>query len=74
MLETEKLYGIDLSKLTCNVSGKASITDYATLLGATTAKGMVLAIFDVERHQPTLHYESLSALTAIVKATTDFLD
>ena len=74
LLETEKLYGIDLSKLTCNVSGKASITDYATLLGATTAKGMVLAIFDVERHQPTLHYESLSALTAIVKATTDFLD
>ena len=72
--QTPKYYGIDLSRLTSNTSGKTDITDYAVLVGETTAKHMVLAIFDVEKHQPTLHYESLSALTAIVKATTDFLD
>ena len=72
--QTPKYYGIDLSRLTCNASGKTDITEFAVLAGETTAKHMVLAIFDVEKHQPTLHYESLSALTAIVKATTDFLD
>lgn len=71
--EMPKKYGVDLSKLVFT-EGKQSITDFAVIEGQTDATGIVFAMFNVDKFQPTLCYEGISVLTKMVRATTNFLD
>lgn len=71
--ETEKKYGIDLSKLTVS-EGKTGIEKYATIAGTSSAEGTVFMIFDMRDLQSENEYESLTLLSALVRKTTNFLD
>ncbi len=56
--------------------GEAKInpSEYFKMTGETTAKDVVILVFDFCAHQYDLHYESISVINAIVRSCSDILD
>lgn len=77
--EEEKLYAIDLGKLT---GGEKDITsafvktvyneDYSEII-SSSADGIVMCVFDYSKEQPDLQFESISFVNYIIKTYSDFL-
>ena len=77
--QTEKLYGINLGKLT---GGEAiitsdfyyNITDKDNNVIGSSADGIVLCVYDYYGYQPHLQFETLSFVNAMISKYSNFLN